>query len=209
MMDMFQSKFWPRMDFVGQVEKLDADYERLMDAYSESPQGANPHVRQFMRSVEEKHKGVRSSRYRTRLRCRPRRLEPPLALATPGPRFPWMQRTKDHGPLFSASNPKCTWFIARADAFRDHLTKYLNPTRKSNRAVKQVPTGGRPRKAWSDSSAGWTRRCCAASRSGCASTTSASPCTIYTVGARPARLGSATVTVAVAVAKKVLSASLD
>ena len=65
MMDMFQSKFWPRMDFVGQVEKLDADYERLMDAYSKSPQGAHPHVRQFMRSVEEKHKGMRSSRYLT------------------------------------------------------------------------------------------------------------------------------------------------
>jgi hypothetical protein len=65
MMDMFQSTFWPRMDFVGQVEKLDADYERLMAAYSESPQGTHPHVRQFMVSVAEKHQGMLASRYRT------------------------------------------------------------------------------------------------------------------------------------------------
>jgi hypothetical protein len=87
MMDMFQSTFWPRMDFVGQVEKLDADYERLMAAYSESPQGTHPHVRQFMASVAEKHTNLHASRYRTRLHCRPRRLEPPPALATPGVRF--------------------------------------------------------------------------------------------------------------------------
>lgn len=65
MMDMFKSTFWPRMDFVGQVETLHTDYERLMDAFSHSPQGTHPHVRAFMRDVAQKHEHIRSSSYRT------------------------------------------------------------------------------------------------------------------------------------------------
>jgi hypothetical protein len=66
LMDMFQSQFAPRMDFVGQVENLDDDYEMLHDVFSHSQQGRHPSVRAFMQGVAKVRYVYESSQERRR-----------------------------------------------------------------------------------------------------------------------------------------------